>query len=144
MNSSALEIEIMSGRPIVTFTVGDSMRPLLYNRKTMVGIVRISKDLKQGDLPVYKRENGQLVIHRIIKVDDNYYYTRGDNCINLERIPKRSVLGVVTVIFRNRKMISVNNKLYHAYVGIWNIIYPFRASLYMLRRILKERFYVDD
>ena len=76
---SPLEREIASGKPTVTVTVGDSMEPLLFHRSTRVVIVKADRELKRNELPMYKRPTGQFVMHRIMKVDAGYYYTRGDN-----------------------------------------------------------------
>ena len=123
---SKLEEVLASGRPVVTITIGDSMEPLLYNRSTRVVIYRTDCELKKNDLPVYKRPTGQFVMHRIIRVDKDYYYTRGDNRIGLEPVPKEWVLGGVTEIYRKDKHFSVDNKWYRSYVMLWNFIYPFR------------------
>ena len=130
---SALEREIASGKPVVTVTVGDSMEPLLYNRSTRVVIVKADKELGKNELPIYKRPTGQFVMHRIITVDEDFYYTRGDNRIGLEQVPKEWVQGVVTEVYRKEKHFSVENKWYLTYVKVWNLIYPIRWFVYMLR-----------
>lgn len=135
---SPLEREIASGKPTVTLTMGDSMEPLLYNRSTRVVIVKADRDLKRNELPLYKRPTGQFVMHRIIKVDTDYYYTRGDNRIGLEQIPKQWVQGVVTEIYRKEKHFTVDNKWYRGYVLVWNVIYPIRWFIYKLRGKMKR------
>ena len=136
---SPLEREIASGKPTVTVTVGDSMEPLLYNRSTRIVIVKANKELKKNDLPMYKRPTGQFVMHRIIKVDAENYYTRGDNRTGLEQLPKEWVQGVVTEIYRGEKHFTVDNKWYRAYVTIWNLIYPIRWIIYKIRGKMKRR-----
>ena len=135
---SPLEKEIASGKPTITITVGDSMEPLLYNRSTRVVIVKADRDLERNELPMYKRSSGQFVMHRIIKVDANHYYTRGDNRTGLEKIPKQWVQGVVTEIYRKDKRFTVDNKWYCAYVNIWNAIYPIRWVIYKLRKKIRR------
>lgn len=135
---SPLEREIASGRPVVMLTVGDSMEPLLYNRSTRVVIVKADRALKKNELPVYKRTTGQFVMHRIIKVDEAHYYTRGDNRTGLEQIPKEWVLGVVTEVYRGTKHFTTQNGWYKSYVTFWNLIYPFRWFVYKLRRLRKK------
>ena len=135
---SPLEKEIASGKPTVTITVGDSMEPLLFNRSTRVVIVRADRELKENELPMYKRPTGQFVMHRIIKVDAEHYYTRGDNRIGLEQVPKQWVQGVVTEIYRKDKHFSVDNAWYCAYVQLWNLLYPIRWVVYKLRGRIKR------
>ena len=131
---------LVSGKPLLHFTVGDSMEPLLYNRDTQVLIERVSDDtqLKAGELPLYRRSTGQYVMHRIIKADSDCYYTRGDNRCGLERIPKKWVIGVVTEIYRKDKHIHVADSGYRMYVTVWNLIYPLRWLIYRLRRMIHK------
>lgn len=123
---SSLEREILSGKPVVTFTSGDSMEPLLYHQNTRVVIQKADGKLKKGDLPVYRRPSGQFVMHRIIRVEDDCYYTRGDNRFGSERVPEEWVLGVVTEIYRKKSHILVTDWNYRLYVTIWNLSYPLR------------------
>lgn len=133
---SSLEEEIASGHPTVLLTSGDSMEPLLYHRDTRVVVIN-RKNLGKNDLPVYKRPTGQLVLHRIIKVDEKFFYTRGDNRCGLEAVPKEWVIGMVTEIYRKNRHFSVTNRRYKLYVHGWNIIYPLRWFWYKLRARIK-------
>lgn len=135
---SPLEKEIASGKPTVTVTVGDSMEPLLYNRSTRVVIMKADRELERNEIPLYKRPTGQFVMHRIIKADSDYYYTRGDNRTGLEQVPKQWVQGVVTEIYRKEKHFTVDNSWYRSYVIIWNLIYPIRWFVYMFRGIINR------
>ena len=138
MNDSALEKEVLSGKPVLSITHGNSMEPLLYDKDTTVVIVKADKPLKNGDLPLYKRPSGQFVMHRIIKADSEYYYTRGDNRTGLEKVPKSWVLGLVTEINRHGKHISVTDKSYRCYVRLWGLCYPFRWLGMKIRGRLKR------
>lgn len=130
---SALEQQVRSGRPVVSFTVGDSMEPLLYNRSTRVVICQVDRQLRPGELPLYRRPNGRFIMHRIIRADADHYYTRGDNRCGLEMVPRDWVLGVVTEIYRGKQHFSVNHPIYQAYVIVWNAIYPLRWMVYKCR-----------
>ncbi|MBO5911955.1 MAG: S24/S26 family peptidase, partial [Clostridia bacterium] len=59
----------------VTITVtGNSMRPMLTHRKDTVVLTKCDPlALKRGDLPLYKRDNGQYILHRIIRVHKDTY-----------------------------------------------------------------------
>lgn len=135
---SVLEREILSGRPLVTFTSGDSMEPLLFDQDTRVVIQKAEGTLKKGDLPVYRRPSGQFVMHRIIRADEVNYYTRGDNRYGTERVPKEWVLGVVTEIYRKGRHIFVTDRSYRFYVAMWDAIYPIRYLLYAVKRVRKK------
>lgn len=130
---SPLEREILSGQPVVTMTSGDSMEPLLFHRSTRVVIRQADGILQKGDLPVYRRPSGQFVMHRIVSVKDDCYWTRGDNRYGTECVPKEWVLGVVTEIYRKNRHIFVTDWRYRLYVKIWNGSYPIRYLLHRLR-----------
>lgn len=133
---SSVEEEINSGNPIVLMTFGDSMEPLLFDHDTRVIIIN-KKDLRKNDLPVYKRPTGQLVLHRIIREDEAFFYTRGDNRCGLEQVPKKWILGKVTEIYRGNCHFTVENRFYRLYVLVWNTIYPLRWLTYKIRTKVK-------
>lgn len=134
---TSYEEQLHAGETITCFTVGDSMEPLLYNRSTHVFIKNADEELRRNDIPLYKRPSGQYVMHRIIRVSKDHYYTRGDNRCGLEKIPKDWVIGVVTKIYRKGKYISVTDPGYRLYVFLWNVLYPFRRVCYAIRARLK-------
>lgn len=133
--------QLKSGKFVVVPTSGVSMEPLLHDKKkknaTQVLIEPVTRTLSPGDLPLFVREDGKFVLHRLIKVYNRedgsiIYRTRGDNCITCEVFPKENAFGVVTKIYKKEKTINVTDKPYLLYVRIWNLIYPFR---YLYRRI---------
>lgn len=135
---SVLEKEILSGRPVVTTTSGDSMEPLLFHLNTRVVIRKAEGILKKGDLPVYRRPSGQFVMHRIVRVKDGCYYTRGDNRYGAEKVPADWVLGVVTEIYRKKRHIFVTDRSYQIYVLVWNMLYPVRYVLHRGRILIDK------
>lgn len=58
---------------------GVSMEPFIKNKKDVVTLVGASRKLKKGDVPLYRRSNGKVVLHRVIGEDKNGYIMRGDN-----------------------------------------------------------------
>lgn len=133
MEQTTIKDQLAAGNPVATQTSGVSMEPLLYDHDTCAIIVRPDHELRPGELPIYLRPDGIYVIHRVIRVDKEHYYTRGDNCIRYEKIPKDWVQGVVIEIIRKGKHIRVTDCSYQAYVRIWNLIYPLRLIYYRFR-----------
>ena len=107
-------------------TAGDSMEPLLFDHDTRVVIRRAEGKLKKGDLPVYRRPSGQFVMHRVVRVGKDCYYTRGDNRYGTERVPQEWMLGVVTEIYRKERHFPVTDWRYRLYVALWGGLYPIR------------------
>lgn len=96
--------------------VGDSMMPLLRNRRDMVKVVPVKGVLKKYDLPLYKRPTGEYVLHRIVKVKKDCYVICGDNRFLREKVPFNWVIGVAEIIYKDDKEISVNDPEYIKYV----------------------------
>ncbi len=133
--------ELLADRPVISFTSGTSMEPLLHDRRkknaTHVLIVPIQGDCKVGDMPLVFMKDGKYVLHRLIQVDKKgnevFYRTRGDNCIGSEYVPKEAAVGVVKEIYYKNKTIQVTDKGYNCYVKIWMKIYPLRKILMQCR-----------
>lgn len=96
--------------------VGDSMMPLLRNRRDMVKIVPANGILKKYDLPLYKRPTGEYVLHRIVKVKKNHYVICGDNRTFRENVPFEWIVGIAETIYKDDKEISVKDPQYIKYV----------------------------
>lgn len=131
--TTTLAETLRAGQPAATYTTGCSMEPLLYERKTYVILQPVTGDLKPGDLPIYQRPDGVYIIHRLIRQGEGWCYTRGDNCLHGEKIPRHWILGVVTQIQRNGKIIRVTDRGYRCYVRVWSLLWPLRKLWYLLR-----------
>lgn len=101
---------------IIAPVVGDSMLPMLDEKKDSVKIVPADGILKKYDLPLYRRPGGKLVLHRIIEVKKNHYIICGDNRKELEKVPHRWVIGVTEGFFKDGKYIPSDDAEYLAYV----------------------------
>ncbi len=133
-----LDEELENHQYVVITPVGCSMQPLMYGGKCSVIVEKPTNPLRPNDLPVYLRTDGAQVIHRIIRVGQDCYYIRGDNCLGLEVVPKEQVVGVVTKIYKNGRYISMDDPAYRCYVAIWNAIFPLRALFYRLKSKLSQ------
>lgn len=57
---------------------GDSMNPTISDNS----ILLVSKDISHlmvGDIIVYLNNKDEKILHRIIKIEEDYYITKGDN-----------------------------------------------------------------
>ena len=76
MMRSAIQEELDKNGITVCTTRGDSMEPLLANRRDIVTIQKIEpgQRLKKYDVPLYRRDGGEnYVLHRILKVREQDY-----------------------------------------------------------------------
>lgn len=106
---------------------GTSMLPTIHNDGDRV-VLKKFKSLKKYELPLYLRDDGQFVLHRVHKVNsDGTYNMCGDNQWHIEKnVRQDQIIGTVIKIYRGNKEIKTNNILYKIYVIIWVKLRPFR------------------
>lgn len=141
MIKSTFEEVIKKSGKLVYKNKGDSMMPLIREGKDLIIITRKPKKrLKKYDVPLYKRDSGQYVLHRILKVREKDYVICGDNRWQKEYgITDRHIIGVLSAVVRNGKTISVNDWRYKLYVHIWCDFFPIRAFIARAVSFLKRR-----
>lgn len=144
MNKATFEEIIERDGRLIYTNKGDSMLPLIKEGRDLLVIEKTNGRLKRFDVPLYKRDTGQYVLHRIVKVRQNDYVICGDNRANMEYgITDRHIIGVLTAVIRNGKELSVNSTKYKLYVYLWYLLFPFRfvfiKAQNLIRRIKKKR-----
>lgn len=143
MNSgkkSTFEEEIRRTGKLVYTNVGDSMLPIIRQGRDLLIISKVEGRLKKYDVPLYKRDSGQYVLHRILKVRKQDYVICGDNRYHREYgITDGHIIGVLTGIVRDGKEISVNSFSYRLYVHLWCDFFYIRALILKGKRFLKKR-----
>ena len=143
MKKSSFEEILESEGRLIYSNVGDSMLPVIRQGRDLLVIERTSGRLKQYDVPLYRRDTGQYVLHRVLKVRERDYVLCGDNRWGRETgITDRHVLGVLTAIIREGKTLSVTDRRYRIYVHLWCDLFPLRAVLlkgiHALKRMRKR------
>lgn len=95
---------------------GISMMPLIRQGQDKVVLVK-ADSVKKGDAVFYQRDNGQFVLHRIVKVKKNGYVMCGDNQYELEYgITDKHILAKMKAVVRDGVVIDENDKKYKKYV----------------------------
>lgn len=137
MSKSTFEEELKEKGILVYTNVGTSMRPLIRQGKDVMIIKSVDNccKLKKMDVPLYKRESGQYVLHRIIKINKDGYVIRGDNTYSNEYgVTDSQILGVLSGVIRNGKEISVNSFWYKVYSYFWLYTYYIRKVVVWMKR----------
>lgn len=114
---------------------GDSMMPLIKQGRDKMVIVRKPEGrLKKYDVPLYRRDNGKYVLHRIMQVRDNDYVICGDNRWQCEEgITDRHIIGVLSAVIRKGRTVKVTDAQYQRYVALWCKPFFLRRCLFWLR-----------
>ena len=101
MESVAYEELLKRDGKVITHVVGNSMRPLLFDRESIVVVEDAERVPPQrGDVVLYK-VGGTYILHRVLRVEAEEYLIRGDNTWTLERVPKTALLATMTGFYRH-------------------------------------------
>lgn len=139
MANATFEQVIAEEGVLVYTNVGDSMYPLIKPRDLLV-IKKPDLPLKRLDVPLYKRDNGQYVLHRIVGVRGDEYLICGDNRVEIERgITDRHIIGVLTDIIRDGETISVYCFKKRVYAHLWSDFRPIKRVIFRIRREFRKR-----
>lgn len=153
-NISATDIERMeqlmpvirecleAGLGVRFYPRGISMLPILRQDIDSVWIEPIRTPLKKYDLPLYRRDDGKYILHRIVAVGETYICI-GDNQFQLETgVRPDQLIAVVTAFYRGDKRIPVTDVGYRLYCAIWHHSRPlrhfWRRGKSWLRRRLRQ------
>lgn len=140
MNKSSFEEEIKKSGRIIYTNVGDSMMPYIKQGRDVLVISEVNGRLNKYDVPLYKRDSGQYVLHRILKVRENDYVICGDNRWNKEYgITDRHIIGILTGVIRDGQEIPVTSRKYRIYVHLWCDLFLVRAFILRVCQFVKRR-----
>lgn len=122
---------------------GTSMLPLLREKRDTVLLLpppTPPEKIKKYDVILYRRQDGKVVLHRVVGFDGDFLCLCGDGQTHIERgVAREAVLGVLCSMTRGKKDISVNAPAYRVYSVLWVALRPvrrvFRALLSRARRL---------
>ena len=99
---------------------GKSMLPMLRQDIDSVMLAPITSKLKKYDLPLYQRDNGRYVLHRIVGVGDGYTCIGDNQYFTEDGIRQDQMIAIVTSFNRGGKEYSVNDIRYQLYCRFWH------------------------
>jgi len=129
------------GKTIQIKPQGYSMYPMFIPGRDSAIIKGVENTkLKRGDVVLYRRDQGILVLHRICKIDSKGIYLNGDNQLMIEG-PLRldQVKGILVAFVRNNKTISIENLSYKIITSIWINMLPVRGVLHAIARKVRAK-----
>lgn len=121
-----IQESLSAGQDVRFFPKGISMLPMLRQGIDSVVLSPVPEKLQKYDLPLYQRENGKYILHRI--VDAGCTYTcMGDNQFTPERgLRQNQMIAVVTAFYRGEKKHRVSEPGYRLYCRLWHFSRPLR------------------
>ena len=147
-NESSVQLEqlmplirerLANGQQVQFTTRGISMYPLLRNGKDQVVLEPLPEKLKKYDLPLYQRDNGQYVLHRIVKVGETFTCI-GDHQFEYETgLRPDQMIAIATGFYRRGKYCSAHSFGYWLYVRFWHFTRSIRHFLCRFKWFLNAR-----
>lgn len=109
---------------------GNSMSPFLVHGRDTVYLSKITQPLKKGDMIFYRRDNGQYILHRIIRAEGEIYDLVGDAQQLIERGVRRDqVIAIVTAVRRKGKLLRPGSFWWEFFEKVWLNMVPQRGKL---------------
>jgi hypothetical protein len=139
---------VASGGTFRITVTGTSNQPTLKGGRDEVTLSRVGETLRRYDLPLYRRDNGQYVLHRIVAVRrDGTYTCCGDHQWHPEPgIRRDQIIACVSSICRKGREFPVTARSYRLWVRVWCFLLPLRGVLIRvchvpakLRRLFKRQ-----
>ena len=140
------EIEplLKAGACIQIYPQGYSMYPFIDPRRDEVVLAGIEEGsaLRRGDVVLYRRENGMLVLHRIYKIGQDGLYLLGDHQTAIGGpVRREQVKGKMTGMVRDGRYMDVGNPGYRMLSVVWLWLRPARRVIMVpaarLRRMVR-------
>lgn len=150
-----IESSLQQGQEVVLTITGNSMSPFLRHQRDQVVLTAVDPTVLQpGDVPLYRRKNGQFVLHRIVERDDGIHRQR---LIDTEPLPSAhrgaalhftmlgdaqtepepliftdQVIARATAFLRKGKRWDCDSRRYRRLVLRWHRLLPVRRTLLWL------------
>lgn len=115
-----------------TFKIrGTSMLPFLSDMRDSVTVVAPTRRIRKHDVVLYRRCNGDFILHRVVGRKKEFLLCRGDNQFENEQVFPEQVVAIVSEYERNGKRKSISSLTHRLYSLYW-------VNSVLLRRLLRK------
>lgn len=115
-----------AGQQVRFSPMGTSMLPMLREERDSVVLSPAPQRLRKYDLPLYQRDSGAYILHRVTAVGETYTCI-GDNQFVYEHgVRPDQVIAVVTGFRRKGRDHTVTEPGYRFYCRLWHYSRPLR------------------
>lgn len=130
---------IREGQQVSLQISGSSMIPFLAGNRDRVLLSAADGKLKKGDVCLYRRINGQFVLHRLYRVKDGKYYFLGDAQCEIEGpLAKEQICAKVIAAVRKDKKITPKDGIWKFYEKLWIRVRHLRKPAIRLVSLIKK------
>lgn len=104
--------KISRGEGFWLTVTGGSMLPTLHDESDSVYIEPLNRKLKVGDIPLVMDRGEHCILHRVIRIEGDVFYLRGDALFRVEGpIARENILGVATLYRRDEKVRKISRRI---------------------------------
>lgn len=130
---------LREGRTRVPVPVkGFSMRPYLRDGDT-VYLDPLRQPVRKGDVVLFLRENGQYVLHRVLRcLPDGSYLMLGDSQLTPEPVKACQLRATVSRVRCGEQELLPGSPRWWFYEKPWRWLAPVRRQIYQLHGMLRK------
>lgn len=137
-----IEEKLAAGGEVLFSPNGTSMLPTLKAGRDTLVLVSPPIRLRKYDVALFRRKNGQYVLHRVIAVGDTYTFI-GDNQLEPEReIGDEDIIALCIAYERGGKRVRLDSFSKRAFARFWHFSRPlrriYRKFVGKLRSVFKK------
>lgn len=125
------------GETVSTVVSGGSMIPFLAGNRDFVCLEKPRRELRVGDIVLFRRLNGDFILHRIRYIRDDGYYLIGDRQTVTEGpVNSEQILALVTRVRRKDRWLTPKSIRWNFYSRVWLRMIPLRPAVFRIRDAL--------
>ena len=119
---------------------GSSMTPFLISGRDTVYLSRLERPARRGDILLYRRDNGDYVLHRVWKTGADGLTMVGDAQTELEReIRENQIIARVTAVVRKGKRMEPGCFWWGFFEKVWIRMIPLRPLVWKAYQMTRGR-----
>lgn len=139
---SMLRELVREGKAVNLLISGNSMSPFLVHLRDTISFKAPDRPLKIGDIVFYQRDNGQFILHRIVRVHKaadgaRSYDIVGDNQTQIEHgVREDQIFALVFAVERKGIKLKPGDFWWWFFERVWPRVIPLRRLIQKIYSML--------
>lgn len=118
--------QFAQGKSVKFAPRGISMLPMLRQGIDSVILSPLPQKLKKYDLPLYRRDDGKYVLHRVVEAGETYTCIGDNQFVTEPGLRHDQMIALVTAFTRDKRTHQVTEPGYRLYCRLWHYSRPVR------------------